>query len=172
LKDKIKIYNANNLTYTKEFKIHNKHLKFVQRNNCFSIKRKIPQIKRQNPNNAFYKIHQSSPLVLPLAGAIFVTHVKDYYTMSLLIPSVFSTEQGDIFEVKHIIDKRLYYDKIMQDKLYDRLGFYLKYQSTFAKKDIDYIKNVLIDLIDRKTKYKPFKKSKRSKILCFVSSQK
>jgi hypothetical protein len=146
--------------YTKIMKIYGNKLKYIQRNRCFSVKHDTKYIKRISASNIY--------------NYLYTTQASGFKAMIEQNYSSITNEKETTKKHEYGVE----INKLMQYQEYDTQQncYYVKFRvenkDTFANKNIELEKIVKFKLVyDKETKLRLKRKSKRSKVLCFVSSQ-
>jgi hypothetical protein len=157
LSDQISLNFSKDIVSIPQLKIHNNLLKSVQRNTCFSVKRKYQTYSRKMFKDDLKRYYQNNYEAYMRA--------RTYYLMWFWTSKY---RGGSEKNYEKTISKQFNPDfdaTIMRPR---NIYFILNHIDTFNNKRVYMIKKC--KLTDDKTKIK--RKSKRSKVLCFVSSQK
>jgi len=146
-------------------------LKFVQRNKCFSVKRKTYNVKRYRPDNVFFKYPWFVGIPTKIAGAYFITNINRSVSIDLNgqvknYNSEIAKEMIKLFDFFKIQG----FGEPYYSNPQGYLDFWLYHKDTFSKKNVDISKKVYVHVVNKRN-LKIKSNSKRSKVLCFVSSQ-
>jgi hypothetical protein len=164
LKDVCYLKDNEDTISTVDFRQYNNLLKFVQRNKCFSVKNKSEFVKRK--------------LIKDRLDNLLGKFYKAYFKTSIYFSGYALTNgiRGDLnFDVNYGHNKEI--EKLaiagtvsVKPRIHD-LILQLKHIDTFRKVNINFGRAIYLYISKDKKKTSVKKRSKRSKVLCFVSSQ-